>query len=360
MPLYIEEVAEVIAVNVKSQPRIDLESRFFEPRDILTICSSLVTTNTDATGPSDEKRVSEQIKFVHLSVKDYLTSKWILAGKAAKYSIQEISAHESMGQVCLAYLLQFDKPDSLPEGWERDFPLARYAAEYWAQHIRSSGKETDETIQLAWELFSNPDTFANWIRIFDSDKVSAALIGTRASTGVAVPLYYTAQAGLKETVRLVIENGADVNAVSGAYSSALQAASAGRFGGTVKLLLDQGATVNAQGGLHGDALQAASFNGHSKVVQILLDKKANVNGEAGLYGNALHAASAEGHEETVQQLINSGANVNALGGQYGSALHAAPFGGHDSVLQRLLNAGGNIELGDNRGTTPLYQAARGG
>ena len=45
-PLQIKEVAEVITVNVEQSPRFDSERRFPEPRDILTICSSLVTTTT--------------------------------------------------------------------------------------------------------------------------------------------------------------------------------------------------------------------------------------------------------------------------------------------------------------------------
>jgi hypothetical protein len=37
----------------------------------------------------------------------------------------------------------------------------------------------------------------------------------------------------------------------------------------VRILLDQGADVNAQGGHHGNALQAASSEGHDKIVQML-------------------------------------------------------------------------------------------
>ncbi|KAI0453832.1 hypothetical protein F5B21DRAFT_525469 [Xylaria acuta] len=79
-PLQIEEVADVIAVNTKSKPRFDPESRFPEPRDILTICSSLVSSSSNATGSSYNEKVGEQIRLAHLSVRDYLISERILAG----------------------------------------------------------------------------------------------------------------------------------------------------------------------------------------------------------------------------------------------------------------------------------------
>ena len=42
-PLELEELAEVLVINWEEDPRLDLENRFSEPRDILQICSSLVT-----------------------------------------------------------------------------------------------------------------------------------------------------------------------------------------------------------------------------------------------------------------------------------------------------------------------------
>jgi ankyrin repeat protein len=59
----------------------------------------------------------------------------------------------------------------------------------------------------------------------------------------------------------------------------------------VKLLLENGAEVNAEGGKYGNALQAASFRGNEAIVKLLLENGAEVNAEGGEYGNALQAAS---------------------------------------------------------------------
>jgi ankyrin repeat protein len=76
-------------------------------------------------------------------------------------------------------------------------------------------------------------------------------------------------------VKVLLENGADVNAQGWRYGNALQAAAAAR-GNTevVKVLLENGADVNAQGGLYGNALQAAQLKGNTNVVEILLEKRA--------------------------------------------------------------------------------------
>jgi len=96
--------------------------------------------------------------------------------------------------------------------------------------------------------------------------------------------HFTLLDSLKSITQMTLEN----NALSAAFSG----------GGkeVVRMLLENGADVNAQGGQYGNALQAASCGGHQEVVQILLEKGADVNAQGGEYGNALHAASSRGHK----------------------------------------------------------------
>src|SRR5262245_51174971 len=50
-PLQQEELAEAIIIDVNAEPAFNLENRFPDPEDILTICSSLITTDTDEGEP---------------------------------------------------------------------------------------------------------------------------------------------------------------------------------------------------------------------------------------------------------------------------------------------------------------------
>lgn len=279
----------MIAVNVNTRPRIDIDSRFLEPRDILTICSSLVTTNMDSTSPLLGRTIGEQIRLAHLSVKDYLTSKRILNGKGAQYSIQEIHSHESIAKICLAYLLQFDGSvlSEYPEDSEHYFPLATYAAEFWAYHVRAS-EESDEIVALIMELLTDPKAFSNWIHLFDSDKASPeGEVAEKELDTFAGPLYYASQLGLKIPVKLLLEKAPAPTCLEGVYGSPLIAASAAGFHDTVKILLSYVPSLEPQGGVHHNALLAACIEGHLEVVKVLLGAGINVNVEGGIYQNAL-------------------------------------------------------------------------
>jgi hypothetical protein len=127
-PLSIEEVAKVIAIIVEGDPRFDPELRLPEPRDILTMCSSLVTTATSTIYDSyGSTREIEELRLAHFSVKEYLVSDRVRTGPTSRYSIGKC-ADEYIAQTCLTYLLYFRGPTLLTSTSIDEFPLARYAA----------------------------------------------------------------------------------------------------------------------------------------------------------------------------------------------------------------------------------------
>jgi hypothetical protein len=293
-PLQLDEIVEVIAVDIEDDPKFDPENRLLEPRNILTICSSLVTT------------AASELRLAHFSVKEYLVSDRV----PTEYSIANC-AQENIARTCLTYLLYFKGPCLLTSDNIKEFPLARYAAEHWMHHARMAGKDADRTYLLIMELFqSKRDAYINWIRLFEPDRPWIDPDLTRSLESVPSPLYYASLEGLIKSSGQLVEKGAE---------------------------------VNAEGGRHNNALQAASHRGHDAVVQRLLEVGAEVNAQGGYFGNALQAASYRGHDAVVQQLLEAGADVNTKGGHFHSALQAASCGGHDAVVQRLREAGAEVE-----------------
>jgi ankyrin repeat protein len=390
-PLRIEEVAEVVAVDQGSDPQFDSERRLSEPHDLLIICSSLVTISSTtlelANGTLEE---TEELRLAHFSVKEYLLSERIRAGPASKFHILEIPAHLSIAQTCLAYLLQFNKPNSLTPNTSQEYPLTRYAAKYWAKHAKARDASEAPLDLLTTKLFGlEKDCFLNWIRMYDPDLPWAEPDFSREVESIAPQLYYASLLGLNQVVQWLLERGVDINAQGGRLFSALQAASFYGHVQVVQQLLERGANINAQGGHIGNALQAASleghdqvvqqllewgadinahgaegsallgasFNGNDQVVQQLLKWGADVNNQGGYFGNALQAASLKGRDQIVQWLLESGANVNAQGGFYGSALQAASRWGHDQIVQRLLESGASVNTQGGQYGNALWAAS---
>lgn len=360
-PVRIGEVAEVVAINIGGNPRVDPDSRLCEPHDVLTICSSLVTTVASTVSseyPPLEGGEKEELRLAHYSVKEYLISDRIRAGRASQYSVTN-SANDYIAESCLTYLLHFNKPILHTSDITGEFPLARYAAQYWTQHAQQACNSTETTRvqQLCMEfLLHAREAYSNCIWLFNPDKPWSRDLKV---TYRMSPLYYASLEGLFTIVRQLLEKGADINAQGGLYGTALQAASLDRDSSIVQRLLEKEANVNAQGGLYGTALQAASVHGPDSTIQLLLEKEADVNAQGGKYGNALQAACYRGYDSIVRQLLEKGADVNAQGGTYGNALQAACYRGHSSIVQQLLEEGADVKTHGRRYGNALRAASIG-
>ena len=315
------------------------------------------------------------VRLAHFSVKEYLLSGRIrkkstscYAEEASKYAIQEISAHESIVAHCLAYLLQFERDEKVY--WSngisyrrfiKDYHLSSYAATQWINHVKVLGKNLRSTKQLCSMLFFEHK------KAFQNSKVldEHCLPGT--------PLLIASEKGAIELVRLVLENGADVNTQTESNPSALLVASKNGHLETVRLLLENGADVNAQdesGDFH-TALQAASYKGHVEIMQLLLTHGAEVNAQGGEYHTALHAAAMKGHEEVIKVLLSEKADVSISGqfsdiwhkGGRGTALHAASAWAQPVSIRLLLEYGADVNakgIFDGREMTALELAEQGG
>jgi ankyrin repeat protein len=362
-PLRIEELAEVLTVNTEVTPaQFDAERRFLDPRDILDICSSLVTTVVEihSGDGGDFGQEVELVRLAHFSVKEYLVSEQIRSGRTARYSIQEIPANTSIAEICLAYLLQFDKAKSLTNEALEDSHLASYAAGYWTQHAQVAEDNGRSIMHLMiMDLFlARKEAFLNWIRMCDPDypwrKPQLDLVLKEDIS----PLYYAALTGLYESVRILLEQGVDINSKGRRGGTALQAASAQGHAQIVQLLIDQGADINAQEGYYGSALQAASSKGRIEIVQLLIHRGADINAQGEEHDSALQEASSHGHIQIVHLLIEQGADVNAQGGYYGNALQAASFCGYIQIARLLVEQGADINAQGGEYGNALQAASR--
>ena len=175
------------------------------------------------------------------------------------FSIDEKISHSKISGLSIAYLLQFDD-DSLPLTLAMldSMPLAQYAAEHWIDHAKS-GVMDHSVLQLILHLFKSESApFKNWIQIYDIDKPWYGLM-SMGKKDFSSPLYYSSLAGMEEVSDCLLQKE-NANVKGGRFGDPLQAASCMGNEAIVKLLLENGADVNAEGGEFRNALQAASMS----------------------------------------------------------------------------------------------------
>src|SRR5215475_2751092 len=129
----------------------------------------------------------------------------------------------------------------------------------------------------------------------------------------ATPLMHAAAFGNFQTLKLLLDAGADVNAHNDFNATALLWAA--RDPDKARLLIERGANVNAQSKQGRTPLMIASLRrGGSAMVALMLAKGAEINVKNRTGGTALSLAASVGDEETIRLLLAAGADPNVADG----------------------------------------------
>ena len=170
-------------------------------------------------------------------------------------------------------------------------------------------------------------------------------------------LMQAAQGGRTETMRVLLDLGADVHGVDLGGNSALSWVAKGGDMEAAKLLLARGADVNHQDNSGFTSLMWAAFNAQLGLAQLLCDRGADVDVRDFLSGrNALIWAAGKGLFDIAELLVDRGTNVHAKDTQGNSALTVAISGKRTSVRNLLYEAGAMVMLGEDCVSLELLSA----
>ncbi|MCJ1387554.1 hypothetical protein MMC18_000397 [Xylographa bjoerkii] len=342
-PVRLDEVVEVLAIDLDEPDfRFDPGNRLTDARDILTICSCLITIT-----PSSTEYGLEEVRLAHSTVKDYLTSVHFPTRSTSEHDIgfEESGSHQFIARICLTYLIYLDDSHLQEPELGSKFPLAKYAATYWIQHYHAAS-EKDPLQSLVLSLFTDvTGCYANWRMLHDIDKpwLSSDSYG---KSSIGSPLYYASLAGLDSIVASLLQSGANPNERGGVFGDPLQAAVYQNYPSIVCSLLEHGSDPNLWGGQMCSAFMAACIQGRKDMISILVTKGADVNISDFSDGSALLLAADRGHDDVVRQLLDFGADINERVGKRGTALHAAATQGHLSMCKLLVERGAIIDADD--------------
>ncbi|KDQ07888.1 hypothetical protein BOTBODRAFT_591041 [Botryobasidium botryosum FD-172 SS1] len=173
------------------------------------------------------------------------------------------------------------------------------------------------------------------------------------------------QEGGAESVRALVEAGADIEAEAGDFDwTPLRHAVAANSPAAVRLLLQLGADVDGKCGGYAAIHVATCYlddDDCQEMVDILLHAGADANLQDRTQSTALHHASYKGHVATVRLLLASGADPNIRDWNGQTALHSA-LGTYaecsTEVVSALCEAGAEVNAKDRDGETPLHRASQ--
>lgn len=129
----------------------------------------------------------------------------------------------------------------------------------------------------------------------------------------------------------------------------------------VRLLIADGAEIDARGRYGATPLSCASIRGHYDIAELLVDEGADVNFRAetdDLGETPLHQAAVKGYTDIVELLLDNGAEIDAPGIGGTTPLHMATVPGHLEVMEILLNRGAQVDavFGEDPQFTPFQLA----
>ena len=231
------------------------------------------------------------------------------------------------------------------------------------EYLLKTGKNSQETLDEA--LVELCDSYNYRDNEGDKENLAKLLLrcGARANSRAGyfnqTPLHGASYYGPLSLVQLLVEKGADVNAIDNEGMSVLMRAVEADNLEIAKFLLQQGAkqTINT---VHHFTNSTALFRAKSApMVQLLLENGADVT-STDRHGTTVLSNAIREDVSLIKLLLKNGVDVNKQDREGKTALllavDATHYGGDVETVKLLLENGADVNLADNEGNTPLLIA----
>ena len=162
------------------------------------------------------------------------------------------------------------------------------------------------------------------------------------SIGANPLLFVVAENGNLEIIKMLVENGAEVDATDSRDQTALQRASMKGHIAIVAYLLDHHANVHHTDKDGVTAILLAAHAGFTGILQLLIDRGADPQRPSSKGWMPLHLCY--GHPETTNCLLKEGADVNSFGKYSHTPLYLAASQNHPEVVKVLLSYNPDLEI----------------
>ena len=155
-----------------------------------------------------------------------------------------------------------------------------------------------------------------------------------------------------EITKLLLAYGADVNCRSPDDFTPLHHAALQDDMSNALVLIDAGANLDAVSSTGATPLSWAADRGQAGMIELLAGKGASIE-----LDQPLHAAASKGHIDAIQVLLSLGCGIDARDNSGETALSVAAENKHAPVVSQLLEAGADPNAFDDGGCGPAHRAA---
>jgi ankyrin repeat protein/predicted acetyltransferase len=318
-------------------PRPDGNPPTLETPVLLDVCQNLVV--------HDGQR--NVMRFAHLSVREFLETRDLdlQAGEMAA---------EMAASACLAVLLYPHTLKVKPTAYADFTPFHRYSIRYWPEHVlrcddNGPTPHLSSTLGAFTGSFDHPaDAYIHWFKAattMSDDDVDNYIFRRkiqRLRSTPPNPLFAAAYFGFKKVCSHLWEpNTFDPNCTNDAQQTLLYLASREGHTATVRLLLQNGADLNHP--THRDdtaPLLAAIWRHSSEVLDLLLDAGAIFNSTR--YSSIVLAGALNGNGAVMQLLFQRDASIEITEAVVSAA--ARNPGSGKEVMELLLQRDASIEI----------------
>ena len=240
-------------------------------------------------------------------------------------------------------------------------PFLAYACLTWGFHARSASPLTINVLALEYlksnhtaenDLISNSAHAAGKIPPSHNHYISALHRFSLHGTG----LHIVAAFGLPDLVGLLLDQGADIEAVDLDRNTALHfAVSNGQYDAAL-VLMKRNANTNVANCQRRTPLYDAVANADHQLVLELVKWGAEVEVECEDRWTPLHKATDNGDLVIARTLMKHGARIETLSLMSLMPLHRAAGNEHVDVMKELLDAGSLVDWETYDGWSPLHGA----
>ncbi|KAF3104373.1 hypothetical protein TWF102_003015 [Orbilia oligospora] len=195
------------------------------------------------------------------------------------------------------------------------------------------------------------------------------ILAEKGATLGAKSLYMAFKSGKKDIIKILMENGADLEVRDRKGRTALSVGVSNRRydENALELLLEEGADLESRDNegrtplllaarIHSERRWWRKETDSTLKTNFLIKKGANLEARD-IYGQtSLPIAAGNGKENLVRLLVGHGANLESSDIRLRTPLSIAAENGHEGVVRLLVEEGANLETVDEEGKTPLQHA----